>query len=193
MNKVEENKKKDLIIAIIIFAVLMGVIAIGAALSGKSKSENSENSENEGKQEQITEEITYNYLVCYKTTLKDNYELSTSIRLNYRDGFITDGQFDYRYFKRNDNAQDGYTFDEIEEFKQLDEKGITKNIDGNHYKFTVDFENNKELLNHPTLKDYTYIVTTELNILQVEKGYSCSNDSEVKIETVDKETRKKLK
>ncbi len=137
-------------------------------------------------------EIVYNTLKCYKTIIRDNYELSTVLTSNYRDGEVQTVEFNFKYFKRNDKAEEGYVFAEIDELDKLNVSGITKKKEVGNAIFTVDFENNQGLKDNNVLKDYTYFVNAEVNLLSNEKGYSCSNDSESKLEVVDVKTGKKI-
>lgn len=137
-------------------------------------------------------EIVYQKITCYKTTIRDNYELATTLTSNYRDGEVSDVEFAFKYFKRNEQAKDGYTFVEIEEIENIDLKGVTSKRDGANYIFDIDFENHPELKDHEVLKDYAYFSTAEVNWLSNEKGYSCTTDSETKLEVVDIETGKKI-
>ena len=138
-------------------------------------------------------EIVYFKITCYKTSVRDNYELSTTLTSNYRDGQINNLTFDFNYFKRIEEAEDGYIFAEIHELEQIKSKGITSSSEKGKATFKIDFENYPDLKNNSTLKEYTYFSNAEVNYLMNEKGYSCTTNSETKVEVIDIETRKKVK
>lgn len=138
-------------------------------------------------------DIVYYTITCYKGLQRDNYELSTNLISNYRDGKVQDVTFKFKYFKRSELAKDGYVFAEIEELNKLKLDGIESNVEPGNATFTIDFENYPELKDQEQLKDYTYFQTAELNLLINEKGYSCSTESDTKLEVVDIETGKKIK
>ena len=140
----------------------------------------------------VERDIVYNDLTCYKTTGRDNYELSTTINAKYRDGSVNSFAFDFKYYKRNEQAKDGYVFSEVEELDKIKQNGVTSELGQGQAKFTIDFENYPELLDHEVLKDYAYFYTAETNFLQNEKGYSCITNSETKREIVDVNTGKKV-
>ena len=137
-------------------------------------------------------EIVYNHIKCYKTVLRDNYELSTILSLEYRDGESQSVNFDFKYFKRNDKAQEGYVFAEIDELDKLDLKGLTKKKEVGNAVFNVDFENYPELKEDNVLKEYCYFTTAQINVLTNEKGFSCDSKLENKVEVVDVVTGKKV-
>ena len=137
-------------------------------------------------------EIVYDVLTCYKTTNRDNYEMSTKLVSNYRDGNVNKVEIEYNYYKRNTEAKDGYIFSEIEEMEKLDLPGLTSKKEAGKYSYTIDFENHPELSSNDILKDYSYLATIELNHLTSEKGYSCNRDSDSKKEVIYIDTRKKV-
>ena len=138
-------------------------------------------------------EIVYYKITCYKTAVRDNYELSTTLVSNYRDGQVKNVSFEFNYFKKNEAAEDGYVFAEINELEQIKDKGITSTSDSGKRTFKFDFEKNPNLKKNELLKDYTYFSTAEVNFLINDKGYSCTTTSETKLEVVDIETREKVK
>lgn len=138
-------------------------------------------------------EIVYFKINCYKTIVRDNYELSTKLTSNYRDGNVSDVSFDFNYFKRSEDAEEGYIFTEITELEQLKLKGMTSSVEKGKASFKFDFENYPDLKNNSYLKEYTYFSNAEVNYLINQKGYTCSTDSETKLEVIDIETRKKVK
>lgn len=141
---------------------------------------------------QVERDIVYFSLTCYKTTGRDNYELSTTLKADYRDGAVNKFVFDYKYYKRNNQAQDGYVFSEISDFDKLTYDGITSKKGEGSAIYTVDFENYPDLATTEELKEYAYFSTAEINFLQNEKGYSCVTNSETKREIVDVNTGKKI-
>ena len=141
---------------------------------------------------QIERDVVYFSLTCYKTTGRDNYELSTTINADYRDGAVNTFVFDFKYYKRNDQAKDGYVFAEVEEFEKLKLDGITTKKDEGSTVFTIDFENHPELKDNEVLNEYSYFSTAEINLLQNEKGFSCITSSETKRELVYVDTGKKV-
>lgn len=138
------------------------------------------------------EDISYFTMTCYKTIIRDDYELSTKILSNYRDGTVTNVTIDFNYFKRNENAKDGYVFTEINELEQLDLQGFTSNTSAGKAKFEINFEDYPSLMSNEALKDYSLYQTAEVNHLSNEKGFSCSTENETKTEVIDIETRKKV-
>ena len=137
-------------------------------------------------------EIVYDVLTCYKTTNRDNYELSTKLVSNYRDGNVNKVVIEYTYYKRNTEAKDGYMFSEISEMEKLNLAGVTSEKQAGKYTYTIDFENHPELADNELLKNYSYLATIELNHLTGENGYSCNRDSETKKEVIYIEDRKKV-
>ena len=138
------------------------------------------------------EDIAYFKLTCYKTTIRDNYELSTKIVSNYRDGSVLDVTIDFNYFKRNENAQDGYVFTEINELTQLDLQGVKSSSSVGKAKIEIDFDKYPSLMSNEKLKDYSLFQTTEVNYLSNEKGFNCNTETDTKTEVIDIETRKKV-
>ena len=135
--------------------------------------------------------IIYYTITCYKTISRDNYELSTTLVSSYRDGTVNNVTFDFKWFKKSDLAKEGYTFLEVEEFVNMNKKGVTAKNEINKAHVEIDFHGNPELRNDEALVDYTYHSTTEVNAL-VEKGYSCTTDSKTEEEVIDIETREKV-
>ena len=138
-------------------------------------------------------EIVYFTITCYKTTSRDNYELSTTLVSNYRDGKVNNVSFDFKWFKRNENAKENYSFLEVDELLNMKKNGLTSKGDVNKANVEIDFQGHPELREDEDLKDYTYHSTTEVNVLTNEKGYSCTTDSKTEVEVVDIETREKVK
>lgn len=141
----------------------------------------------------IEREIVYNNIKCYKTIVRDGYELHTTIDSNYRNGQISVFKIDFNYFKRINEADDNYVFAEIHEFEQLKFDGITSKTDTNSVSFNVDFENYPNLKKNAVLQDYSRYSVVEVNYLINDKGFSCSTETETKMEVVDIETGKKVK
>lgn len=139
------------------------------------------------------EEIVYFNITCYKTTIRDDYELATTLHSNYRDGNIETVTFDFNIFKRNELAEDGYVFPEINDFDRLKLDGVTSKKEEGKVSFKFDYKEHPELKENETLKEYSYISPIELNFLTNDKGYSCSTNTETKVEVIDIETRKKIK
>ena len=137
-------------------------------------------------------EVVYFNITCYKTTIRDNYELHTTLTSNYRDGKIGKMNMNFSYFKNSDDAEEGYVFAEIHEFEQLKLNGITSEIDIGKAVFNFDFEKHPELSQNETVKNYSRHSAVELNYLINDKGFSCSTNSETKMEVVDIETGKKI-
>jgi len=142
----------------------------------------------------ITEEerdITYLTLSCYKTSFRDNYELSTILKLFYRDGEINSVNLDFSYNKQNNEAADNYVFAEIDDLERLDLKGITTTKTSNKTSFVIDYDNNPEYKTMDVLSDYAKVSGAEINFLNT-KGYKCVQDSEVIKEVVYVKTGKKV-
>lgn len=137
-------------------------------------------------------EIVYYYLDCLKTLVRDNYELTTTLKSTYRDGSVQTVEMEFKYFKRTENAKDGYVFAEIEEFTSLNLKGLTVKEGVGTVSVKINYEDYPELKNHSVLKEYAYFQSTELNVLNKDKGFSCSTDSKTKKEIVDVKTGKKV-
>ena len=137
-------------------------------------------------------EIVYLKLTCYKTTNRDNWELSTTLVSNYRDGNVNNSNFSFVSLKRNEQAKDGYVFAEVEELEKIKHDGVKVKEDGGKTIIDVDFEKYPELKDDEVLKDYAYFSSAEISFLQNEKGFSCISDSESKMEVVYIDTGKKV-
>lgn len=143
----------------------------------------------------ITEEernITYLTLSCYKTVFRDNYELSTVLKSNYRDGNVSTVQIDYTFNKQNEEAADNYVFAEIDELEKLNLSGIATNRESNKVSFVIDYEGNPEYSTRDVLSDYARVSGAEINYLST-KGFRCVQETENKMEVVDVKTGKKVK
>lgn len=176
------NTSKDVMCYFIMFLiVVLAVLPIVLRITNPRKETTEE------------KEIVYYKISCYKNVVRDDYELSTALTSNYRDGQVSVVDFEFNYFKRTEDAEEGYVFAEINELEQLKLKGITSKKENGKVTFKIDFENYPELKNNATLKEYTYFSTAEVNYLMGDKGYSCVTSSETKLEVIDIETRKKVK
>lgn len=143
----------------------------------------------------ITEEernITYLTLSCYKTSYRDNYELSTVLKSYYRDGSVNTVNIDFTYNKQNNDAEDNYVFSEIDELEKLNLKGISVKKESNKTSFVIDYENNEDYRNKDVLSDYAKVSGAEINYLST-KGFKCVQESESKMEVVDVKTGRKVK
>ena len=143
----------------------------------------------------ITEEersVVYLTLSCYKTSVRDNYELSTILKGYYRDGEVNTVNLDFSYNAQNENANPDYVFAEIDEIEKLNLKGITINKTSNKTTFVIDYENNPEFKSNVILSEYAKVSGAEINYLNT-KGYRCVQDTENKTEVVDVRTGKKVK
>lgn len=138
-------------------------------------------------------EIVYYDITCYKTTVRDNYELSSKLESHYRDGGVNDVTITFKWYRRTEDAKDGYVFDEVEEFQKMNKTGLkVKSENTNNVQVVMDFKNNPSLKDDPDLKNYVYHSTTEVSILSNELGYSCTTDSKTEVEVIDIETREKV-
>ena len=138
-------------------------------------------------------EIVYFDITCYKTTIRDNYELSSKLVANYRDGQVNTVNVELKWFKRNENAKEGYVFAEVEELTKLKKTGISIKSEASKATVEMDFQKHPELRQDQDLKNYTYHNTTEISILENDMGYNCSTDSKTELEVIDVKTREKVK
>lgn len=178
---IKHNTKKDVTCYMIMFGIfVLAVLPVALRIIVPRKKTTA------------IEDITYFTMTCYKTIIRDDYELSTKIISNYRDGEVLDVTIDFNYFKRNENAKDGYVFTEINELNQLDLQGLKSSSSVGKAKFEIDFDKYPSLKSNETLKDYSLFQTAAVNHLSNEKGFSCNTESETKTEVIDIETRKKV-
>ena len=168
------EKKSQIVISIIVFLIMV----ITAIVASTSKNNNGNKENNTGTYSKQTNETNYYNLKCYKNIVRDNYELSTKITLNYKECEVTDLEFDFNYYKRSDSAVDGYTFSEVEEIANLNLEGITTTRKDDRVIVKVDFEKNSKLKDNEILKDYSYNCITENNVLSNEMAYSCVSTTE---------------
>lgn len=143
----------------------------------------------------ITEEertIVYLNMSCYRTSIRDNYELSTTFKSLYRDGHVSTVNIDFSYYKQNENADENYVFSEIDKLEKIDLKGITKTNASNKVSFSIDFENNPEYRQNDLLAEYSQQPGVEEKTLN-DLGFRCIKESESKLEVVDVKTGRKIK
>ncbi len=144
----------------------------------------------------ITEEeveITYTDVACYRTyAVNEGYELSSELKLFYRDGAVTNGEFSFTSTKTVAEAQDGYVFFEINELNAVkDSPGFVRTEEGNKYKYVVDFKKDKSLLEEQGLKPYSYVVSAEIDYLKG-RNYRCKSEIRTVKEWINIETREKV-
>ena len=138
-------------------------------------------------------EIVYYTITCYRSTLRENYELSSKLEAKYRDGKVNTINVEFKWFKRNDKAKDDYSFTEVEELTKLKKNGISVKSESGKAVVEMNFKKYPELRQDVDLKDYVYHSTTEVSILENEKGYNCTTESKTEVEVIDIETREKIK
>lgn len=138
-------------------------------------------------------DIVYYTLTCYKTTVKENYELNTTLISSYRDGKVNTIDFDFKWFKKSEAAKEGYLFTEVEDLLSLKKDGVDIKNDTSKAKIIVDFQKNPSLRDEEKLKDFVYHSTTQIGKLTNEMGYSCTTDSKTVTEVIDIATREKVK
>ena len=143
---------------------------------------------------EITEEemeIVYMKVDCYRTVAREGHELSSILTLNYRNNKIQTADFEFKSNKVDPSAADDYVFSEINELNTVDSSAFVATVEDGKNLYKIDFTKDKSLLEHPALKDYTYVSGPEIEYLRGQR-YTCASTSETKTELVDKVTQEKV-
>lgn len=136
-------------------------------------------------------EIVYMKVDCYRTVARDGYELSSILTFNYRNNKVQNADFEFKTYKIDPNAEDGYVFSEVNELNTVDSSGMEKTVEDNKNTFKINFKADPSLLENQALKDYSYVSGPEIEYLRGQR-YTCTSDSETVVEWVDKITEEKV-
>ena len=136
-------------------------------------------------------DVIYENTDCYRTVAREGYEVTSSLSFHYRNHNVQKAEFLFNLIKIDPDASDSYTAVEVEELNQVDSPGFVFNQEDNKYNIEIDFKEDKTLLEHPTLKQYTYVTESEIDFLKGEK-YSCATVAETVKELVYIKTGEKV-
>jgi hypothetical protein len=129
--------------------------------------------------EWIEAEIVYTTLDCMGNVSKGDYLLYTTTKSNYINSRIRTVELTYTY-KKFEGKED-VEIKEIQTFLGITAEGLKSEKVEDGYKFTIDYNKNKSLMQNEVLREFAYAPPTQLNKLQSQKLF-CNMASETKVE-----------
>lgn len=127
-------------------------------------------------------EVVYTDLYCKGNIGRGDYQFYTEVTSKYEDSVINNTVITYTYKLGANVDEKTLVVPEINQLLEIDVSGLKKEKKANGYQFTIDFEENRELMSHEVLKEFAYAPPTQMNKFR-ELKVSCQNTSETVLET----------